>query len=156
MSSRPRDPRARPSVRQQATPVRPPAGGTSTRKATSTASGSSTAAPARARGRRRISPLWVVLAIAVVGSVVFSLYALTVRDERQVPMLAAGSLVVGLAFGAVAIAGAVTAVRAARAGRSGRAVGAALLGGVAALVSAGSLAIATVLAQIWGGTDTVV
>jgi hypothetical protein len=112
--------------------------------------------PATTRGRRRrISPLWVVLAVAVVGSIAFSLYALTIRDEAQVPMLAAGSLVVAISFGAVAVAGVYTAYRAARAGRNGTALAAALLGGVAALVAAGSLAVATVLAQIWGGTGTV-
>jgi FtsH-binding integral membrane protein len=107
----------------------------------------------RRRGRR-ISPIWVILGVAVVGSVAFSLYALTIRDESQVPMLAAGSLVVALAFGAVAVIGVATAYRAARDGRNGSALGAALIGGVAAMIALGALALATVLGQIWGGTGS--
>lgn len=129
-------------IRRQASPTRssddrPPAGGT------------------RRRGRR-ISPIWVILGIAIVGSVAFSLYALTIRDERQVPMLAAGSLVVALAFGAVAVAGVVTAYRAARDGRNGSALGAALVGGVAAMIALSALALATVLGLIWGGTGSAI
>ncbi len=142
MTTPPRDPRPRGGDRSQATPRR------------SQATAASPPGTARRR-RRRISPLWSILVVAVVGSVVFSLYALTIRDEAQVPMLAAGSLVVAISFGAVAVAGAFTAYRSARDGRSGTALAAALLGGLAALIAAGSLAVATVLAQIWGGTGTV-
>ena len=142
-----REPAPRSDRRSQATPVR--------RQATLVrASEGPPPAGGPGRRRRRISPIWVILAIAVVGSVAFSLYALTIRDESQVPMLAAGSLVVGLAFGAVAVTGVVTAFRAARDGRNASALGAALIGGVAAMVALGALALATVLGQIWGGTGS--
>ncbi len=145
----PREPAPRTGRRSQATPVRRQAMPARPSEGPSPTS-------ATGRRRRRVSPIWVILGIAVVGSVAFSLYALTIRDASQVPMLAAGSFVVALAFGAVAVAGVVSAYRAARDGRNGPALGAALIGGVAAMVALGALALATVLGQIWGGTGSAI
>ena len=51
----------------------------------------------------RLSPGLVFLAIALVLSVVYGIYALTVRDTSQIPLLASGAVVVGIAFGALAL-----------------------------------------------------
>ena len=51
----------------------------------------------------RLSPGVVFLAIALVLSVVYGIYALTVRDTSQIPLLASGAVVVGIAFGALAL-----------------------------------------------------
>ena len=53
--------------------------------------------------RRGISPGLVFLAIALIGSVLFALYAVTVRDASQIPLLAAGSAVLGIVFIALAV-----------------------------------------------------
>ena len=53
--------------------------------------------------RRGISPGIVFLAVALIGSVLFALYAVTVRDASQIPLLAAGSAVLGIVFIALAI-----------------------------------------------------
>jgi uncharacterized membrane protein len=104
--------------------------------------GADRARPARRRG---ISPGVVFLAIALIGSVVFVLYAVTVRDASQIPLLAAGSLVLGIVF----IALAVYTVRATwRAGvdeRGGRALLLGIGGGIAAIIGAGCLAAAIIL-----------
>ena len=48
--------------------------------------------------RRGISPGIVFLAVALIGSLLFALYAVTVRDADQIPLLAAGSAVLGIVF----------------------------------------------------------
>ena len=106
----------------------------------------------RRSGRRRLTPIRVMVVIALVGSVAFVAYAVTVRDASQIPLLVAGSVVLGLVFGFLAFAGVFSAYRAAREGRTGTALAAALLGGLAALVSAGAITGATVLTMVWTGT----
>ncbi|HYM83117.1 MAG TPA: hypothetical protein VEY67_03070 [Candidatus Dormibacteraeota bacterium] len=100
-------------------------------------------------GRIRLTPIRVTLGIALVGSLVFAIYAITVRDASQIPLLATGALVLGLVFAALAVAGAVSTYRAASEGRSGAAFAQALLGGAAAIVAFGCLAIAVILALVW-------
>jgi hypothetical protein len=102
-------------------------------------------------GPVRITVMRVVLLIAVIGSVGYLAYAITVRDAAQIPMLASGAAVLGIVFGALAIAGAVETLRAARADRPGRSVAAAIFGGVAGVVAFGCLAAAVVLALLWSG-----
>ncbi len=92
----------------------------------------------------------VVLVIAVVGSVGYLLYAITVRDPAQIPMLTSGAAVLGITFTALAIAGAVETYRAARADRPGRALAAAIFGGIAGIVAFGCFAATAVLALLWG------
>jgi hypothetical protein len=95
-------------------------------------------------GGRRVSPALVFLAIALIGSVAFALYAVTVRDPSQIPLLAAGCLVLGISFIALAI----YAVRATwRSGideRNGRALMLGVGGGIAAIIGAGCLALAVI------------
>jgi hypothetical protein len=103
-------------------------------------------------GPIRITPLRASLAIALVGAGLFNLVAvLVVRDERQIPMLSSGFLVMGLALGALAVGAAIETWRAGADGRSGQAFAFALAGGVAGLAAAGCFAGAVILALLWGG-----
>ena len=97
-------------------------------------------------GPVEVTPTRVTLGVALVGSLLFVLYSLTVRDASQIPMLAAGSAVLGIVFGALAVAGAISTYRAGTLGESGRAFGMAILGGLASLVAAGCFAAAAILA----------
>jgi hypothetical protein len=97
------------------------------------------------RSRRRVSPGAVMLAIALGGSVVFALFTITVRDASQIPLLASGAVVLGIAFGAVAVYAARSTWQAGLDRRDGRAIGLALAGGVAAIIGAGCLAAAIIL-----------
>ncbi len=97
----------------------------------------------------RITPTRATLGVAIGGSALFVLYGIFARDATQIPMLSAGFAVLGIVFSALALAGAMATYRSARDGEGGRAFGLALLGGLAALVAAGSLATAAVLALVW-------
>lgn len=102
-----------------------------------------TVAPEQPTGRR-ISPGVVILAVALIGSVAYLLYAITVRDPSQIPLLASGAVVLGLVFGALAAYSLRATWRAGIAERNGRAVALGLVGGVAAMVSAGCFALAII------------
>jgi hypothetical protein len=101
-------------------------------------------------GPVRITPTRVIFTVAVIGSVGYLAYAITVRDTAQIPMLASGAAVLGIVFVALAIAGAVETLRAARADRPGRSVAAALFGGIAGVIAFGCFAAAAVLTLLWG------
>jgi len=101
-------------------------------------------------GPVRITATRIVLLVAVAGSVGYLVYAFTVRDATQIPMLASGAAVLGIVFAALALAGAIETVRAARDDRPGRSVAAAVFGGVAGIVACGCFAAAAVLALLWG------
>jgi hypothetical protein len=94
---------------------------------------------------RRISPGAVMLAIALGGSVVFALFTITVRDASQIPLLASGSAVLGIAFCALAAYSARATWYAGIRGRNQRAVVMALAGGLSAIIGAGCLAGAIIL-----------
>lgn len=96
-------------------------------------------------GRVRLTAARVMLVVAVVGSVGFVLYALAVRDASQIPLLAAGALVLGIVFSVLAVMGLMGTYAAACDGRSGAALGQAVAGGVAALVGFGCFALAALL-----------
>ena len=85
---------------------------------------------------RRLTPGVVFLAVALIGSVVFAIYAVTVRDPSQIPLLAAGSAAVGIAFIALAVYALRATWRAGVDGRTGRAFGVAIGGGIAAIIGA--------------------
>ena len=95
--------------------------------------------------RRGISPGLVFLAVALIGSVVLALYAVTVRDASQIPLLAAGSAVLGIVFIALAVYALRSIWRAGIAGRSGRALVLGVGGGIAVIIGAGCLAAAIIL-----------
>ena len=93
----------------------------------------------------RLTPGIVFLAIAIVGSVAFALYAVTVRDASQIPLLAAGAAVCGIAFIALAAYALRATWRAGVDGRTGRAFLVAIGGGIAAIIGAGFVAGAIIL-----------
>ena len=85
------------------------------------------APPRRAPGPRphrpdrhaRISPGAVILAIALGGSVAYVAYTITVRDASQIPLLASGAVVLGIAFAALAAYACARSCRPGRERRSG-------------------------------------
>jgi hypothetical protein len=102
--------------------------------------------PARpARRRRRITPLRVTLGIALLVSLAVVGYGLVARDATQLPMLTAGEFISGIVFALLALAGAWAAYSRSREGSTGRALVYAVMGGLAALLAAGSLAFAIIL-----------
>jgi hypothetical protein len=87
----------------------------------------------------------VLITIALIGSVAYLVYALTVRDASQIPLLASGAVVLGIVFAAIAIVGARATWRSSVQRRDARAFGHAIVGGLAALAAAASLAGAVIL-----------
>jgi hypothetical protein len=111
------------------------------------------AATAPESDARRIGPLpvtvtGVLIVVALVGSLAYLAYAVTVRDASQIPLLASGAVVLGLVFAAVAFVGARAAWRSSVRGRDGRAFAHALVGGIASLVAAACFAGAFILATL--------
>lgn len=90
----------------------------------------------------------VVLVVAIVGSLAYFLYAITVRDASQIPLLASGAAVLGIVFLALAIVGLVGTWRAGVERRSGRAFANAIVGGIAFMIAAGCLVAAWILASL--------
>jgi hypothetical protein len=90
----------------------------------------------------------MVASAIVVGSGLV-VWALARRDEGAVPVLATGTLILGVAFGSAAVTAAVGIYRSAADERSGRALGLAIGGGLAAILAFGCLASAAVLALLW-------
>ena len=100
------------------------------------------------RGARQlpdITPGIAILAIALVGSALFALYAITVRDASQIPLLASGAVALGIVFVALAVYCVRATWRAGVDGRNGRALGLAVAGGAAAIIGSGCLAGAIIL-----------
>jgi len=87
----------------------------------------------------------VILGIALVGSVIFALYTITVRDASQIPLLASGAVALGIVFIALAAYAVRATWLAGVAGRNRRALGLAVAGGVAAIIGSGCLASAIIL-----------
>lgn len=100
-------------------------------------------------GSIRLTPTRVTLGVALFGSALYLLFAITVRDASQIPMLASGAGILGIVFGALAVAGGVSTYRAGAEGRTARALGMALAGGLAGMIAAGCIAVAIVLALAW-------
>ena len=71
----------------------------------------------------------MTLFVALLGGFAFLAYAVFVRDQLQVPLMATGFAVAGIVFGVVAVLAVLGVVRAGREGRDGRAVMTALVGG---------------------------
>jgi hypothetical protein len=95
-----------------------------------------------------ITPTGILLVIALVGSVAYLLYAITVRDADQIPLLVSGAVVLGIVFVAVAVTGLVATWRSSIHGRDGRAIGHAIIGGIACLAAAGCFAVALILGMV--------
>jgi hypothetical protein len=104
--------------------------------------------PGRRIGPLPITPTGVLLTIAFIGSVLYLVYAITVRDASQIPMLVSGAVVLGIVFVAIAVTGLIASWRSSVQGRDGRALGHALVGGVACIAAAGCFAAAIILGMV--------
>jgi hypothetical protein len=104
-----------------------------------------------ASGGRRISPGVIFLAVAIVGSIAYMAYTVTVRDTSQIPLLASGAVVLAVVFAALAAYSLRAILRAGTDGRDGRALLLALVGGGAAMAAAGFAAGAIILFQVASG-----
>ena len=104
-----------------------------------------------ASGGRRISPGVVFLVVAIVGSIAYMAYTVTVRDTSQIPLLASGAVVLAVVFAALAAYSLRAILRAGSDGRDGRALVLALVGGGAAMAAAGFAAGAIILFQVASG-----
>ena len=93
----------------------------------------------------------VLIVIALIGSLAYLFYAVTVRDASQIPLLASGAVVLGLVFTAMAFVGGRAAWRSSFGRRDARAFGHAIVGGAAALVAAGCFAGALILFMVRSG-----
>ena len=106
---------------------------------------------ARPTSRRfPVSPGLTFVGVAVIGSIVYGLYAITVRDASQIPLLASGAVALSLAFGALAAYCLRALLQAGEDGRGGRAMLIALVGGGAAIAACGCLAGAIILFMLAG------
>lgn len=110
-------------------------------------------APSRpgAGGGRRISPGVIFLVVAIVGSIIYMAYTVTVRDTSQIPLLASGAIVLAVVFAALAAYSLRATLRAGQDRQDGRAVLVALVGGGAAMAAAGFAAGAIILFQVASG-----
>jgi len=99
-------------------------------------------------GPLRVTATRVTLVIALVGSAAFLLYALTVRDTTQIPLLSSGAAVLGIVFAALAVSGMISTYQAARDGHGGRAFAMAMLGGIAAVIACVCFSGAAILAMM--------
>ena len=93
----------------------------------------------------------VLIVVALVLSLAYVGYAITVRDASQIPLLASGLVVLGLVFIAIAGVGVRAAWRSSVRGSDARAFGHAIVGGIASLVAAGCIAVAVILFLIRRG-----
>ena len=104
------------------------------------------------RGRRRISPVAVFLAIAIVGSIAYMAFVLTVREATQIPLLASGAVMLAIVFAALAAFCVRSIWRSGtEPGHGGRMLATAVVGGLAAIAAAGFSAAALILFQLASG-----
>jgi hypothetical protein len=98
-----------------------------------------------------ITATGILIVIALVLSIAWLGYTITVRDASQIPLLASGTVVLGIVFAAIAIVGGRATWRSSVRGRDARAFGHALVGGIAWLAAAGCFAGAIILFLLRGG-----
>ena len=99
--------------------------------------------------RRGISPVVIFLVVAVIGSIAYMAYVVTVREATQIPLLASGAVVLAIVFGALAAFCLRTVWRAGlERGGAGRTILTALVGGGAAMAASGFAAGAIILFQL--------
>ena len=108
--------------------------------------------PARAGrwiGPLRITPVVIVVALILVGSLAFIGYVSVSVHDNQIPLLAIGFVAFGAAWAAIAIGALIGMWRAASYARTGRAMALALVGGLAGLGAIGCFAITALLTLVW-------
>jgi hypothetical protein len=101
------------------------------------------------RSAARITPVRALVIVAVVASLALIGYGLVRRDSSQIPILAAGLIILALTLVGAGFWSAVGAYREARIGRFGWAFAGALIGGLFVLAGTIALASAIVLSLIW-------
>ena len=115
------------------------------------------AAPAAPRRTRRgrwlgpipITPVSVVVALVLLGSLVFIVFVTLKVHDNQIPLLAVGFVAFGAAWAAIAVGSLLGMWRAASWARTGRATALAIAGGIAGLGAIGCFSIAAVLTLVW-------
>jgi hypothetical protein len=100
-------------------------------------------------GRLRLTPITVLVGLALIGSALFIGWVVVAVDEDQIPLLASGFVVMGASFTAIAIGTLVGMWRAASRAHTGRALGLAIIGGFAALAAIGCFTITALSALVW-------
>ncbi len=100
---------------------------------------------------RRLSPGPIFLVVAIVGSIAYMAYTVTVREASQIPLLASGAVVLAIVFGALSGYCLRATWRAGEEDRGRRALLIGLLGGGAAMAAAGFAAAAIILFQVAAG-----
>lgn len=98
-----------------------------------------------------ITATGVLIVVALVLSLGYLAFTITVRDTSQIPLLASGLVVLGIVFIAMSAVGGRAAWRSSIRGSDARAFGHALLGGIASLIAAGCIALAVILFLVKGG-----
>jgi hypothetical protein len=93
----------------------------------------------------------VLIVVALVLSLAYVAFAITVRDASQIPLLASGLVVLGIVFVAIAAVGARAAWRSSVRGSDARAFGHAVVGGLASLAAAGCISGALILFLVRSG-----
>jgi hypothetical protein len=100
-------------------------------------------------GRGMPSPGLIFLAVAVIGSILYMAFVISVRDSSQIPLMASGAVVLAIVFGALAAYSLRATLRSGtEPGQGGRAMGIAIVGGLAAIAAAGFAAGAIILFMI--------
>jgi hypothetical protein len=102
-------------------------------------------------GPIRVTPTRTIFIVALAGSILYLLYAITVRDASQIPLLASGAAVLGIVFAALAVSGGYGTIRSGQEGEAGRSILLAVGGGIAGMIAAGCFAVAVVLALAYRG-----
>jgi hypothetical protein len=97
----------------------------------------------------RLTPVRVLVIVAVVASFGLIAYGFVRRDSSQIPILAAGLIILALTLVGAGFWSAFGAYREARRGRFGWAFAGALVGGLCVLAGTVALASAIVLSLIW-------
>jgi hypothetical protein len=101
----------------------------------------------------RITPGRVFLFVALLGGLGFLAYSIFFRDALQVPLMATGFAICGIAFAIAAFMSLAGVISAGHEGRDGRAFFTSLVGGLLALAAMGCLAAAVIMGMIWTGTS---
>ena len=101
------------------------------------------------RRAARLTPARALVIVAVIASLGLIGYGLVRRDSSQIPILAAGLIILALTLVGAGFWSAVGAYREARIGRFGWAFAGALIGGLFVLAGTIALASAIVLSLIW-------
>ncbi len=105
--------------------------------------------PGRWIGPIPITPVSVVVALVLLGSLVFIVYVTLKVHDNQIPLLAGGFVAFGAAWAAIAVGALLGMWRAASWARTGRATALAIVGGICGLGAIGCFSIAAVLTLVW-------